>query len=59
MLDSIALMRGRITALEFLAMEPQDTPEYATALLTATNRILDTALDLSKRAAIIERAVRG
>jgi hypothetical protein len=58
MLERIALLRGQITALEFLAMEPQATPEFGTSLLAATNKILDSALDLSKTAAKVERAAR-
>jgi hypothetical protein len=53
---SLKVLRSRATQLEMEIGDGEDGA-YGTFLIDASNKILDCALDLSRMAAMIERAI--
>lgn len=54
----IRIMRARTTALEFAIMGTDTGADYAEDISHCTNKILNTALDLSKLAAKVKGAAQ-
>jgi hypothetical protein len=55
--NDLALMRGRLSGLEFAAQKPNGMTPYPADILAASNKVLNCALDISKTVAHIERVV--